>query len=120
MNPCHPSPCGENAICNKHPNREHTATCVCIKGYFGDPFSLCQKPECTLNINCPTNRVCRNQKCVDPCQGFCGDNAICSVLNHVPSCDCPEGYKRHPTWMTSRYILSCKISKIFVLLLFVI
>ena len=45
INPCNPSPCGNNAICNKHPNSEHVATCVCPKGYFGDPFLLCRK-EC--------------------------------------------------------------------------
>ena len=45
INPCNPSPCGNNAICNKHPNSEHVATCVCPKGYVGDPFLLCRK-EC--------------------------------------------------------------------------
>ena len=117
INPCHPSPCGENAICNKHPNREHTATCVCIKGYFGDPFSLCQKPECTLNNNCPTNRVCRNQKCVDPCPGFCGINTVCSVSNHVQSCDCLKGYNRNPTCRALHCKESCKLSKIVLLLI---
>ena len=117
-NPCDPSPCGVNANCKKHPSKEHASTCVCMKGYLGNPFLACH-PECTENTHCTSNRVCRNQKCVNPCLGFCGINAICSILNHVPSCDCPQGYERHPTWMTSRYILSCKISKIF-LLLFVI
>ena len=114
-NPCDPSPCGVNANCKKHPSKEHAATCVCMKGYLGNPFLACH-PECTENTHCTSNRVCRNQKCVNPCLGFCGDNAICSVLNHVPSCDCPKGYDRHPTWMNSRYILSCKISKIFFFL----
>ena len=89
-----------------HPTREHAATCVCDKGYFGDPLSLCQKPECTLNKNCPANRVCRNQNCVDPCPGLCGTNAVCSISKHLPTCDCPQGYTGNPS-------VSCKLSKIF-------
>ena len=114
INPCNPNPCGENAICNKHPNRDHAATCACIKGYFGDPFSSC-RPECTQNSDCPTNRVCRNQKCVNPCSGFCGINMICSVSNHVPSCDCLQGYERNPKCRDTNCTVSCKLSKIFLL-----
>lgn len=35
---------------------------------------------------------CVNEKCVDPCPGFCGYKAICSVIRHRPTCNCPEGY----------------------------
>ena len=105
VDPCYPSPCGDNAICNKHRTRERAATCVCIEGYFGDPFLSC-RPECTQNNDCPTNRVCKNQKCVDPCPGLCGINAVCSVSNHRPSCDCLQGYTGNPS-------VSCNLSKIF-------
>lgn len=104
VDPCYPSPCGDNAICNKHRTRERAATCVCIQGYFGDPFLSC-RPECTQNNDCPTNRVCKNQKCVDPCPGLCGINAVCSVSNHRPSCDCLQGYTGNPS-------VSCNLSKI--------
>ena len=107
--PCFPNPCGYNAKCNVHPTREHASTCVCLKGYFGDPFSLCQKPECTLNKNCPANRVCRNQFCVNPCPGLCGTNAVCSISKHLPTCDCLQGYTGNPS-------VSCKLSKIFLTL----
>ena len=108
VNPCNPNPCGENASCKKHPKSEHASNCVCIKGYFGDPFSSCQKPECTLKSNCSANRVCRNQKCVDPCQEVCGINAVCSISNHVPRCHCPQGYIGNPS-------VSCKLSNVFLL-----
>ena len=117
IDPCNPNPCGENASCKKHPKSERTSNCVCNKGYFGDPFSSCQKPECSLNNNCPTNRVCRNQKCVDPCPGFCGFNTICSVSNHVQSCDCLKGYNRNPTCRALHCKESCKLSKIVLLLI---
>ena len=104
--PCFPNPCGFNAKCNMHSTSEHASTCVCIKGYFGDPFSFCQKPECNLNKNCPADRVCRNQFCVNPCPGLCGTNAVCSISKHLPNCDCLQGYTGNP-------LVSCKLSKIF-------
>ena len=103
-------------MCKKHPNKEHAATCVCIKGYIGDPFLACN-PECTENNHCTSNEVCRNQKCVDPCQGFCDHNAICSVSNHVARCDCLQGYERHPLFKDGRFIFSCKLSKIFIIII---
>ena len=112
IHPCFPNPCGENASCKKHPKKDHAAACVCMKGYFGDPFTLCQ-PECTQDNDCPTNRACRNQKCVDTCPGFCGDNAFCTILNHVQSCDCLEGYESSTTCRASHCKASCKLSKIF-------
>ena len=107
IDPCDPNPCGENAECNKHPNSEQASNCVCIKGYFGDPFSSCQ-PECTQNNDCPTNSQCKNQKCVNPCTGFCGNNTVCSVSKHVPSCHCQQGYVGNAS-------VSCKLSKTFFL-----
>ena len=58
INPCNPSPCGSNAICKKHPNRDHAATCVCIKGYFGDPFSSCLKPGCATKNGPVAKKPC--------------------------------------------------------------
>ena len=104
INPCNPNPCGENAICKKHPKSQQASNCACIKGYVGDPFSSC-RPECTQNNDCPTNSECKNEKCVNPCTGFCGNNTVCSVSNHVPSCHCRQGYMGNPS-------VSCKLSKI--------
>lgn len=81
--PCDPSPCGPNAVCND-------GQCTCISEYQGDPYVGC-RPECVLNSECPHDKACIRNKCVDPCPGTCGVNAICEVLNHVPMCRCPDG-----------------------------
>lgn len=80
--PCNPSPCGSNAQCNN-------GVCTCHTNYFGDPYSGC-RPECTMNSDCPRNRACSNQRCIDPCPGTCGADARCDVVNHIPTCTCPD------------------------------
>jgi len=92
VNPCSPSPCGSNAICSE---RNRAAACQCIPEYFGDPYVAC-RPECSTNPECPSDRACRNQKCVDPCTGLCGVNAECRVINHLGSCTCLPGYIGDP------------------------
>ena len=92
IDPCRPSPCGINAECRE---RNGAAACTCLPGLFGDPYVEC-KPECTINAECPTNKACVNQKCVDPCPGVCGTFASCSVQNHNPSCTCDPGYTGDP------------------------
>lgn len=49
------------------------------------------RPECVLNSECPQNKACIRNKCMDPCPGTCGQNALCEVYNHVPMCRCPQG-----------------------------
>jgi hypothetical protein len=39
---------------------------------------------------------CANQKCIDPCPGTCGVQAICQIRNHNPICSCPSGYTGDP------------------------
>lgn len=90
--PCNPSPCGPNTQCNN-------GACTCLAEYQGDPYVGC-RPECVLNTDCPLNRACLRNKCVDPCVGTCGQSAICNVYNHVPMCSCPVG-------MTGNAFLSC-------------
>lgn len=89
--PCVPSPCGQFAQCRVEYEQ---AVCSCLTSYYGTP-PYC-RPECTQNSDCPSHRACVNQRCVDPCPGACGLNARCDVLNHVPSCSCPEGYLGDP------------------------
>lgn len=86
--PCNPSPCGPNAQCRD-------GICTCLPEYQGDPYSGC-RPECTMNSDCARVKSCINQKCRDPCPGTCGQGARCDVINHVPSCTCPEGYTGDP------------------------
>ena len=40
--------------------------------------------------------ACINKKCVDPCLGSCGKQAICKVVNHIAMCICIEKYTGDP------------------------
>jgi len=84
--PCQPSPCGPNSNCL---NVNGKASCSCLPTYQGTPPAC--KPECIISTECPTNRACINQRCVDPCPGVCGINARCDALSHSPFCSCPPG-----------------------------
>lgn len=87
-NPCNPSPCGPNAICKIE---NDYATCECISEYRGNPYEGC-RPECIANSDCPMNQACIRNKCLDPCPGTCGVDALCTVSNHIPICTCPESF----------------------------
>lgn len=82
--PCNPSPCGPNAQCSN-------GICTCLPEYQGDPYQGC-RPECILNSDCPKDKACSRNKCIDPCPGVCGQNAECNVINHIPNCYCKPGY----------------------------
>ena len=87
--PCDPSPCGSNAICNN-------GQCSCTSEYpMGDPYQAC-RPECIQNNDCDRNLACIRNKCSDPCVGICGSNALCEVFNHVATCSCPQGMSGNP------------------------
>jgi len=90
--PCNPSPCGENAQCTA---RDGAARCTCIPPYKGNPYVSCQ-PECVINSDCPSHLACVAQNCRNPCQGVCGVNAECDVVNHVPVCSCLQGFTGDP------------------------
>lgn len=86
-NPCVPSPCGPNSICQETGN---IPSCTCMPTYIGSPPNC--RPECSITAECPSSEACIQQKCRNPCQGSCGINALCTVTNHVPICTCPIGY----------------------------
>ncbi|XP_066901573.1 neurogenic locus notch homolog protein 1-like, partial [Halyomorpha halys] len=86
--PCNPSPCGANAQCAD-------GVCTCLPEYQGDPYTGC-RPECVLNNECPRDKACIRNKCTDPCPGTCGSNALCEVINHIPTCKCPEKMRGNP------------------------
>ena len=92
IDPCNPSPCGSNAVCTR---QRDAGSCRCIPEYFGDPYVAC-RPECVVNSDCPSNKACQRNKCIDPCPGTCGINAVCQVLNHIPTCTCIENYIGDP------------------------
>lgn len=91
--PCDPSPCGPNAICTE---KNSAGACTCVPGYFGDPYMGC-RPECVTNNDCHLDQACSNNKCVNPCEGACGINAVCNVAHHTPVCLCNDGYIGNPT-----------------------
>lgn len=80
---CRPNPCGSNALCSN-------GACSCQLGYHGDPYFGC-RPECVYNTDCASDKICQQNKCVNPCIGTCGVNAICDIINHIPMCTCPKG-----------------------------
>lgn len=90
--PCHPTPCGSNALCTE---RAGAASCKCMPNYFGDPYSGC-RPECIQNTDCPTDKSCQNTRCVDPCVGLCAIDAQCHVQQHQPVCVCADGFVGNP------------------------
>lgn len=90
-NPCIPSPCGPNSQCRVVGN---TPACSCLPNYIGRAPNC--RPECTINAECPGNRACQSERCVDPCPGSCGVNTECSVINHSPVCTCQIGFTGDP------------------------
>ena len=93
VNPCSPSPCGPGAECRKQGNN---AVCFCPKNYVGEPTVGC-RPECVQNSDCPRDKGCVNNRCVNPCPGVCGLNAECRVVNHAPVCSCLPNYTGDPS-----------------------
>lgn len=91
FDPCNPSPCGPNSICHVLNSR---AVCSCQSGFYGTPPSC--RYECTTHSDCQMNKACINNKCTDPCNGVCGDNAICRTINHNPICTCASGFEGDP------------------------
>jgi len=89
--PCIPSPCGPNSLCKEN-NRQ--AICSCLPSYIGTPPGC--RPECVTNAECMQNKACINQKCVDPCPGTCGSEALCTVVKHIPICSCPPSFTGDP------------------------
>lgn len=90
--PCNPSPCGPFSVC-RETKRKH-ATCLCKDGYIGSP-PFC-RPDCLLNSDCISSQGCIRQRCQNPCPGFCGLNAKCTVLNHDAICACNDGFEGNP------------------------
>lgn len=93
---CNPNPCHSSAICE---TKQSSYICTCPIGYIGDPYregNGCQKQkDCTNNNDneCLNEAVCINGRCVSPCEGACGINSLCKVVNKKPICICPEGYE---------------------------
>lgn len=104
--PCVPSPCGSFSQCRSIGG---SPACTCLENYIGQPPNC--RPECIIHSECPSDKACINMKCVDPCPGSCGTNALCSVINHIPTCRCPEGYTGN-TFILCEIVATRKLSRI--------
>lgn len=91
--PCSPSPCGPQDICSVY--GDGIAICDPCADENAHNNPLC-RPECLMNSDCAFNRACLGQRCLDPCPGSCGQNALCKVINHSPVCSCPQGLYGNP------------------------
>lgn len=90
INPCVLSdPCAVNAECF---GLRHQTACRCLSGYKGSPFERCERLECSSDYECPGDRACINNHCVNPCEQSspCAPNAVCFVRNHAANCKCPD------------------------------
>lgn len=91
VEPCAPSPCGPYSICRVVGER---AVCSCQSDYIGAPPQC--RPECISTSDCQLDRSCINKRCIDPCPGTCGNNALCRVVGHSPICSCRTGFTGDP------------------------
>lgn len=104
---CEAIKCGPNARCAAI---DHTATCQCKDGFFGNPEDLFRgcvpKDRCTSNTDCGTKEVCQLNEygvkaCVDGCSAnLCGPNAVCKTNDHFVTCTCLEGHTGRPDDLT--------------------
>lgn len=96
-----PCDCAPGAQCRVD---NHIATCKCLPGHFGDPYSGCRlvdskpTPQCTVDADCPSKLACIDNVCKNPCieSRPCGPHAICSVVDSLPLrtlvCTCEPGF----------------------------
>lgn len=95
-NPCLVSnPCAVNAECYA---QKHRARCRCPSGLLGDGYTQCLIIGCRANSNCPPNRACINDQCLDPCLNSpCAPTAECVSLDYQALCRCPAGTFGEPS-----------------------
>ncbi|KAK7075251.1 hypothetical protein SK128_022665 [Halocaridina rubra] len=89
--------CGLKALCR---TQQHRPICYCPEAWAGNPQIECFKPECTVDEECPMNKACINQNCVNPCTYLgpaCGLNAKCRAVIHRAQCYCPVGMQGNPS-----------------------
>ena len=56
--------------------------------------------DCLQDSDCPNDRQCLSEKCVDPCiygsSNICAPTARCRAINHRSQCYCPPGTQGDP------------------------
>lgn len=89
---CSLTQCGANAFCEE---KHGVNLCRCLPNFIGNPLIACHL-ECVQNSDCDLTEACSNHKCVNPCNGACGNGASCDVVNHNPICYCANGLTGDP------------------------
>lgn len=85
--------CGIGADCYAI---DHRPICECPAGLSGDPQNSCILVGCRSDSDCPSERACVNDKCVDPCanNGPCSSGEECEVRYHKAQCLCAPGFRQ--------------------------
>lgn len=83
--------CGTSAECY---GTNHRASCRCKVGTSGNPSIGCVPIGCRADSDCPSDRLCINAQCIEPCtSNTCEQPAECRVHLHELHCVCPPGYQ---------------------------
>lgn len=96
INECLKNPCPLNSNCE---NTLGSFTCICVNGTVLEQISgNCRIPgECSNDDDCSYETKCHNNRCTNPCDKLtCGVNAVCSVFNHNPICECKQDSQGDP------------------------
>lgn len=117
QNPCADSnPCGGHAECRV---ANHRPLCYCPERWGGNPQVHCfrskfyknnkntifllltffSSAECESDNDCPYEKACYNQKCLNPCTYGplqCGRGADCFAQIHRANCMCKRGHQGNP------------------------
>lgn len=103
---CNPNPCHPTAVCEP---RYTSFVCRCSPGYVEDLNGACRKQDQCINgdEDCPLDTACVNSRCVNPCEGACGINSLCKVVNRKAICMCPDGYESIKDNSCKKKILLC-------------
>ena len=73
--------------------RSNMTVMVTFFVYIGKSFA----DECRKNSDCPQDKACVSENCVDPCIGAtCGQNADCDAISHRAKCTCASGLQGNP------------------------
>ena len=105
----------EVCVCLKRPNQHPSHRITCFWTYTSDLLLLAYltaiqqvssrnnhtflTAECVIDDDCPVDRTCVNQNCVNPCSyrgPVCGTNAECRAILHRAQCYCPPGMQGNP------------------------
>ena len=78
--------------------RKLTLIRVRRKSFYKYYHFLVQRGECQRDNDCPDNRACIENQCLDPCivHSPCGKSALCETTSHRPVCRCPSGWAGDP------------------------